>query len=84
VPQLTPELVRALAKMAGAHLFTEGKATVWAAEGYLSVQAHEAGPVVISTGKAGTVYDALDGKPVGQGPKLSLPFAQGETRVFRY
>ena len=33
VPKLTPELVRALAKLARVHLFTEGKATVWAAEG---------------------------------------------------
>ena len=84
VPQLTPELVRALARMAGAHLFTEGKASVWAAEGYLSVQAHADGPLVIHTGKKGPVLDALDGKTVGEGPNVILVLKKGEARVLRY
>jgi hypothetical protein len=84
VPQLTPELLRALAKLAGVHLFTEGNATLWAAEGHLSVQAFESGPLVIDTGKPGPVVDALDGKPVGEGPKVTLPMQKGEVRVIRY
>lgn len=84
VPQLTPELVRALARMAGVHLFTEGKASVWAAEGYLSLQAHEDGPLVISTGKQGVVVDALDGRLLGNGPRVTLSLKQGETRVIKY
>jgi hypothetical protein len=84
VPQLTPELVRALAKMAGVHLFTEGKATVWAAEGYISLQAHEAGPLVINTGRKGAVVDALDGKALGEGPEVTLTLKKGEVRVFKY
>jgi hypothetical protein len=84
VPKLTPELLRALAKLAGVHLFTEGNATVWAAEGYISFQALEAGSVVIDTGKPGPVVDALDGKPLGEGPKVTLPVAKGEVRVLKY
>ncbi len=84
VPQLTAELVRALARMAGAHVFTEGKAAVWAAEGYLSLQAHEDGPVVINTGRKGTVVDALDGQPLGEGPDLTLKLKKGEARVIKY
>lgn len=84
VPQLTSELIRALAKLAGAHLFTEGKATVWAAEGYLSVQAHETGPLVLDTGRPGKVIDALDGTTLGDGPKVTLTLKKGETRVIRY
>jgi hypothetical protein len=84
VPQLTPELVRALAKMAGAHLFTEGKATVWAAEGYISLQAHETGPLVLNTGRQGKVVDALDGKALGNGPKVTLTLKKGEVRVIKY
>jgi hypothetical protein len=83
VPKLTPELVRALATLAGVHLFTEGKETVWAAEGYISFQAHEAGPLVIDTGKKGPVVDALDGTMLGYGPKVSLTVKKGETRVLR-
>ncbi|MCY2950808.1 MAG: hypothetical protein NTU53_02390 [Planctomycetota bacterium] len=84
VPQLTPELVRALAKMAGVHMFTEGKATVWAAEGYIVLQAHETGPLVLNTGRQGRVIDALDGKTLGDGPELPLTLKKGEVRVFKY
>ena len=84
VPQLTPELIRALAKLAGVHLFTEGKAAVWAAEGYISVQAHETGPLVLNTGRPGKVVDALDGKVLGDGPEVTLTLKKGEVRVIKY
>ncbi len=84
VPALTPELVRALADLAGVHLFTRGAATVWAADGFLSLQAHEAGPLTINVGEPGPVYDALDGTPLGEGPEVTLDLKQGETRVLRY
>jgi hypothetical protein len=83
VPQLTPELVRALAKLAGVHLFTEGKATVWAAEGYISLQAHETGPLVLNTGRPGKIVDALDGKALGDGPLVTLTLKKGQVRVIR-
>ena len=35
-------------------------------------------------GQATPVFDALDGRPLGQGPRLSVSFKQGETRVLRY
>ncbi|MDI9584579.1 MAG: hypothetical protein QM473_10205 [Acidobacteriota bacterium] len=84
VPKLTPELVRALADIAGVHLFTRGNATVWAAEGYLSFQAHEAGPLTFDTGREGPVFDALDGALLGQGPQVTLDVKQGEVRVLKY
>jgi hypothetical protein len=84
VPQLTPELVRALARIARVHLFTEVNASVWAAEGYLSVQAHEAGPLVINTGRKGAVVDALDGRALGRGPEVTLTLEKGQVRVIKY
>ncbi|MCE5238794.1 beta-galactosidase [bacterium] len=84
IPALTPELVRALAKLAGVHVFTEDNSAVWATERYLSIQAHQAGPVAISTGKPGPVRDALDGKALGTGPQVTVQFAQGETKVLEY
>lgn len=83
-PQLNPELLRALARLAGVHLFTGPEAAVWAAEGHLSIQAHRAGPLAVDLGRATTVRDALDGQLVGQGPRITIPFAQGEVRVLRY
>jgi len=84
VPKLTPELVRALAKLTEVHLFTGTNATVWAAEGYLSLQAHQTGPLVIDTGRKGEVVDALDGKVLGKGPSVTLELRQGETVVLKY
>jgi len=84
VPALTPELVRALAKLAGVHVFTEDNSAVWATERYLSIQAHEAGPVAIHTGRPGPVRDALDGKTLGTGPQVTLEFVKGETKVLEY
>jgi len=84
VPQLTAPLVRALARLAGVHLFTEVEASVWAAEPYLSIHAMADGPVTIHTDGAHPVVDALEGIPVGVGPDLILQMRRGETRVLKY
>jgi hypothetical protein len=84
IPKLTPELLRALAKLAGVHVYTEGKATLWAVDGYLSFQAHEAGPLTLDVGQAKPVLDALDGRTLGTGPTLTLTVRKGETRVLRW
>lgn len=82
-PQLTSELVRALGRLAGVHFYTTVDAAVWAAEGFVSVQAHEAGPLTIDVGAAKPVVDALDGAPLGHGPEVTLDMAKGEVRVLR-
>ena len=72
------------AKAAGVHFYTPPlKATVCAAEGYVVVQAREEGPLEIDFGKEGPVVDFLTGKQIGVGPKFSLPFQKGETKIFR-
>ena len=81
---MTPELLRAAAKLARLHLFTEANAPVWAAEGYLAIQAHAPGPITVDVGQAVPVFDALDNKPLGHGPRVRVPFNQGETRLLRY
>lgn len=84
VPELTPALVRALARLAGVHLFTEVDASVWTADPFLSVHALADGPLTVHTGRAQPVTDALDGSVLGAGPDLVLPMRKGETRVLRY
>ena len=72
------------AKVAGVHFYTPPlKATVCAAEGYVVVQAREEGPLEIDFGKEGAVVDFLTGKQLGTGPKVSLPFKKGETKIFQ-
>ncbi len=84
VPQLTPELVHALAKLAGVHCYTAPGPALWAANGYLSVQAHTNGTVRFDTGRKGPVTDALNGTALGKGPQVELNLEAGEVRVLRY
>jgi hypothetical protein len=83
-PQLTSELVRALAKLAGVHLFATTDVALWAADPYISIHAVKDGQLTIDTGREGPVIDALDGSAVGQGPAIKLNIKKGETRVLRY
>ena len=59
------------------------KAAVCAAEGYVVVQAREEGPLEIDFSKEGPVVDFPTGKQIGTGPKVSLPFQKGETKIFQ-
>ena len=81
---LTAEAIAAQAKAARVHCFVApGRANVCSAEGFVSVQALQDGPLEIDFGTAGEVTDFLADKAVGRGPVLSLPFQRGETRIFR-
>jgi len=84
VPELTVPLLRALAREAGVHLFTDVPAAVWAADPYLSIHALDDGPITITTGRKRPVVDALDGTDLGDGPSFVLNMRKGQTRVLRY
>lgn len=83
-PRLTPELLRAVATLARVHLYTEANVPVWAAEGYVAIQAHARGPIAVDVGQAVPIFDGLDNKLLGQGPHLEIQFNQGQTRLLRY
>jgi hypothetical protein len=81
VPAWSPQVVRAIARVAGVHLYAEVDANVWSAEGYLVVHAMSDGPLQINTGAAASVQDAFTGATVGEGPTVLLDIRAGETRV---
>lgn len=81
VPQLTPELVHALARLAGVHCYTAPGPALWAANGHLSIQAHTNGAVRIDTGRRTRIADALDGTALGKGPVITLDMQPGDVRV---
>ena len=83
-PQLTPEIVRACSRLAGVHLFTQVDASVWVAEGYLSLQALKDGVISINTGNDSVIIDLLDGKTLGTGPVLNLPVKAGDVRILKW
>ena len=85
-PACPPELVRALEDLAGVHRYVkDGRAAVWAAEGWLSAMADEqGGRVTFDTGVAGPVTDFFTGENVADGPVFTLDMAPGETRLFEF
>jgi beta-galactosidase len=83
-PQLTSELIRAIAKLAGVHLFTTQDASVWAAENFISLHSVQDQPLVVNTGNTNTVVDAFTGETAGVGPEFTWNIGAGETRVEKY
>jgi len=81
---VTAAAIAATAARANAHRYTRpGAAYVTAAEGFVSVCAMADGPLEIDFGNTGDVVDFLTKEKVGVGPKLTLTFRKGETRVFQ-
>ena len=81
---ITAEAIAARAAKAGVHRFTApGSANVCSAEGIVLIQALKEGPLEIDFGRRATVKDAFSGEFVCDGPKATLQFRLGETRVFR-
>lgn len=78
-----PETLRAAAREAGVHLFTQGDCNVWANGPFISLHASQDGPVELDTAGPGPIQDLLSGAILGQGPRLTLPMKLGETRVLR-
>jgi hypothetical protein len=83
-PGLTSELLRAVARQAGVHLFTETDCNVYANGRFLALHVSQDGPVALNLGRAGPVTDEMTGTKAGDGPKFTLPLKRGETRVLRY
>jgi hypothetical protein len=83
-PGLSSDLLRLAARKAGVHLFTQSDCNVYANGPVLALHAVEDGPITLDTGKKSAIRDVLADQPVGNGPRLTLPLRQGETRVLRY
>lgn len=82
-PGLTPEVLRVAACTGGVHLFTHTDCNVYANGPFVAVHAAQDGPLTIDTGARSPVTDALSGKRVGTGPKVTIPIHKGETRVLK-
>jgi hypothetical protein len=80
-PGLTAELLRAAARLAGVHLFTEADCNVYANGPFVALHAAQDGALVLNTGSAGEVMDVLSGAAAGQGPRLNLTLRRGDTRI---
>jgi hypothetical protein len=82
-PGLTSELLRVAARQSGVHLFTTTDCNVYANGPFVVVHAAEDGEIELDTGKLGPIVNALDDSPVGDGRRLTLKLAKGQTRMLR-
>lgn len=80
------ETLVALERLAGCTFVHDapGKLVAWAADDVMSVQALAAGEYGLSFPTDGEVFDGITGKTVGRGPRISVKFRLGETRMFAW
>ena len=82
-PGMSAELLRAAARSAGVHLFSEVDCNVYANGRFLAVHASKGGNVPVNVGRKVHVTDLLTGQTVGAGPKLTLSLKRGKTMILR-
>ena len=82
-PALTTELLRALARIAGVHLYTQVDAAVWADGNLTSIHVPTDGPLEVTMPRAGAVTDIYSGRTFGSGPTVTIPARKGETLMLR-
>lgn len=80
--RLSHELARYFVEKAGCHLYAPARTVnVCAAGNIVVLQATVEGPIDVDVGKKGVVVDFLTGARLGEGPKLSVAFRKGETKI---
>ncbi|MDO5581914.1 MAG: beta-galactosidase [Planctomycetia bacterium] len=84
VPELTSELIRSAARLAGAHLFTDVDCNVYANGPFVVLHGAQNGDLTLDTGRPGKIFDVLEKKEIGTGPKIRISLKKGETKIFQF
>lgn len=80
--EVPPALYRHAARVAGAHLYAESDANIYANGPFVAVHASGNGPLV-DVGAQGPVTDEISRQALGMGPKVALDIKTDQTRVLR-
>jgi hypothetical protein len=82
---LTPEVVRALARSAGVHIYSTNNDTFYANKSYITVNGGTAGDKIIELPFASDVYNALNEDPLYKNvTRIDTSMMVNETQIFRY
>lgn len=76
VPNLPPDLLRSIARMAGVHVYSDANDAVYVSNGLLGVHTGYAGPRTIQLPRASRITDALTGECVAKSAReftINLP-----------
>lgn len=83
-PRLSPEMVRAIARMAGIHVYSEANDPIYIGEGYIGIHAKEAGDRHISLPHPATVVDCFTGHTIGSNVSdFTVPMESFGTGIYR-
>lgn len=74
-------MLSALARFSGVRMYSSPGSVALANGDYLAVVSAADGTVEVKPPKAGKYRDALTGRTLGEGAKLSVPMHKGETIV---
>jgi len=83
VPGLNAPLLRLAADHAAVHLYTRVDCNVYANGPFVAVHAAADGPLELDTGNDAALVDAISGKALGRGPRLTLQLQAGQTTLLR-
>ncbi len=83
-PRLGTELLRAAARSASVHLYTQSDCNVYANGPFVILHAAETGPITIDFGKSGSITDIVLQKKIGDGQNITLSLKKGETKVLKF
>lgn len=83
-PVLTPEIIRAWARKAGIHIYSDSNDTFYANKSYLTVNAAAAGSRVIKLPRRADVYNAVRNRLMYRDvDEVELSLMKGETVILR-
>ena len=80
---VSPYLLQGLARVAGAHIYSEGNDVISACPGFVSIHATSAGPKALLLPRRVTPTDLITGEKLkGPTDQIELHMESGETRLF--
>ena len=83
--QMSPEVLRGLARLAGAHVYCDTNDVISARPGFLSIHATEAGEKTLILPRESRLRDLYTGEELATTQKrCTFPMVKGETRVFAW
>ncbi|MCX7017491.1 MAG: beta-galactosidase [bacterium] len=82
---MPPEVVRAIAKSAGVHLFNDRNDTLYANKSFITINGDGPGSRTVRLPRRASVWDALRNIPLHQNvDSFEISLMHGETQVYRY
>ena len=83
IPTMPSELMRYAAKRAGAHVYTDAPAAVYANGKYVSICATADGPYEIDLGDTYKIREVFDGQDLGVSRKINFEMKKGDIKFLR-